>query len=289
MFEKVLGGGACIGVNCEARGYEISEALRPARADLGWISRNDIDHDAALWLTNIGRVALGHFKGENTIRPDINLSVVAAFTLDQLWCHPAESTNLAGPARLLLRQLGRVAEICQLDRTGLVSEDVVAFDVAMHDVVRVQVVQAFQCLPQDPLQGILSVVLFSTSHGLDNVGDGAVHELDEDPEDIPLIIVVGLLDVQRDALTLAHLHQGDLVEHEFFVLVGARGAELQSKLFLVCLAQHFVHLGETTDSKLFLAVDVVVRRGVFLLPNEVLFNSLLERCGRDKFFLLLED
>lgn len=83
----------------------------------------------------------------------------------------------------------------------------------MDNVVRVQVVQAAKRLPHHPFQSVLSVVLFSASHGLDQRSHCVVHQLDKDPQDSARI-VIRILHVQAEAVrTRTHPHQRNLVEH----------------------------------------------------------------------------
>ena len=106
VLQEVLGRGALLGVHCETGLHEVAEALGPAVADLGRISCDDIDHNTALRLTDVGRVTLGDLKGEDTERPDVNLGVVASLTLNELWRHPTESAHFRGTSRTFLRKLG---------------------------------------------------------------------------------------------------------------------------------------------------------------------------------------
>ncbi len=79
-------------------------------------------------------------------------------------------------------QLGGVAKVCQFDFTFPVGEYVVTLDVPMHDIVRVQVVKASQGLTHGPLQSILGVQLFSTSHVLDDWSHCIIHQLNKNPK-----------------------------------------------------------------------------------------------------------
>ena len=143
-----------------------------------------------------------------------------------------------------------------------------------------QVVKAAQSLPQDPLDGVFCVELFSASHLLNNGSNRAVHQLDEDPEDVPRVIV-GIDHIQTEAiLASAELHESDLVIHELLVLLGLRGAELEGELLLVGLALDSVHLGEAAGTKLVMTVDVIEGRGIFFLPDVVLLDNGIELLHR---------
>ena len=145
-----------------------------------------------------------------------------------------------------------------------------------------------KCLSQDPLNGVLCVVLFSTSHLLDDSSDGTVHELHEDPKNVPRV-VISVHNIQAEAiLARAEFHEGNLVVHELLVLVSLWRAELESELFLVRLALNSVYFGETTGAQLIVAVDIVVRRGVIFLPNVVLLDQVVELLNSGKLLLLLE-
>ena len=72
---------------------------------MGRLLRDNVNHDAALRLSDIGWIAFAQLKREDAKAPNVNLSIVSTLTLDQLWRHPAQSTDLAGSGRPLLSQL----------------------------------------------------------------------------------------------------------------------------------------------------------------------------------------
>ena len=102
MPEELFGRWALLGVDREGCLDEVAELLRPSLADTRWLPRDDIDHDSALWLADIGRIALRKLKGEDAETPNVNLRVVPSLALDQFRSHPAESTDFARPGRPLL-------------------------------------------------------------------------------------------------------------------------------------------------------------------------------------------
>ena len=94
MGKQLLCRWSLIRINCQAQFDELTEAIGPTRSDLGRVPRNNVDHDAALGLTDIGRISLGKFVCEDTEGPDVDFGVVSAFSLDELRSHPAQSADL---------------------------------------------------------------------------------------------------------------------------------------------------------------------------------------------------
>lgn len=150
----------------------------------------------------------------------------------------------------------------------------------MDYISRVEVLQATQGLSERPFQGILRVELFPTTHSLDDRSYSSIHELNKNPKNAP-VIIVSIDHVQAKAIfTATHAHQSDFIVHELAILVVPRRAKLQRELLLVFLALHAEDLREATHAEFVLAVHVVKRRRIDLLPDVVLRHLLLEllRC-----------
>ncbi len=189
-----------------------------------------------------------------------------------------------------MSQLGRVAEVCKFDFTFPVGEYVITLDVSMHDIVRVQVVQASQSLTHRPLQSILCV-LFSTSHVLDNWSHCIVHKFNENPQNSTCrsLVIISIYDTQAEAvLATTHPHQCNLVIHQLFILRVARGAELKGELLLINFPLHFVNFGKAADTQLFLTVYIVEGRGISCLPYSISFDKICELSIAHHSLLLLK-
>ena len=87
-----------------------------------------------LWLVDIRWVAISELDCENTETPNINLCVVASFTLDKFRGHPADSAYFGTTCVSLHRQLCGVTEIGKLDPTIAVDENIVTLDITMDNV-----------------------------------------------------------------------------------------------------------------------------------------------------------
>lgn len=132
----------------------------------------------------------------------------------------------------------------------------------MHYIVGVEVLKAAKRLPQDPLERVFSIKLFSSAHGFDQGRDRPVHQLNENPQNTT-IVVVGVNHVQAEAvLARAHAHQSNLVIHQLSVFIVTWRAELQRELLLVRLSLNFEYFCEAANSQLLLTVDVVEGRRV---------------------------
>lgn len=88
-----------------------------------------------------------------------------------------------------MRQLRRVPKVRQLHIAILIRQDVVTLYVTMDYISGVEVLQAAQGLSERPLQGILRVELFPTSHSLDDRSYSSIHELNKNPKNASVIIV----------------------------------------------------------------------------------------------------
>ena len=85
---------------------EILEDRGPAFLKRRRAALDNIHNDTVLGFADIGRVTVCELHGEDSVTPNVDLGVVASFTLDQLGCHPADSADFTRPCISLCRQLG---------------------------------------------------------------------------------------------------------------------------------------------------------------------------------------
>ena len=76
---------------------------------------NDVKEDASVMLTDVGRLSLCQLDGKDAKGPHINLVIVLTSALNELWCHPADSSYPRLTTFLLTCQHYSVTEICELD------------------------------------------------------------------------------------------------------------------------------------------------------------------------------
>ena len=128
----------------------------------------------------------------------------------------------------------------------------------MDNVSLVQVLQTEQCLSQDVLAGVLRVL---RAHASDKRSQGLVHDFYEDPQ-APLVIIL-VVDGEHEVIILAHIHQGNLVDHELLLaLIFQILNKFERKRLIVTLAHHSEYFSEASRSQLVPARDVVVQAGV---------------------------
>ena len=104
---------------------EVLEFGGPLGRDARWLILHDVEQNAGVMLRNVRRLSLGKLDCKDTKRPDINLVSVFTMTLNQLWCHPTDRADLALTTLLLLSKHDSITEICQLDLTVSLHEDVI--------------------------------------------------------------------------------------------------------------------------------------------------------------------
>ena len=138
MLQEPFSRPALLGVLDETALNEIGELRGPL---FGSNPRRVLIYDAeegSLGLKlNEGRLSLGQLESENAKTPNVNLGVVLLFTADQLWRHPAHGAHLGVSLVSFVLELNSVAEIPQFDIAVVCDQNVVALDIAVHDVVLV--------------------------------------------------------------------------------------------------------------------------------------------------------
>lgn len=106
----------------------------------GPIRRNQIQ--GLKWLLiEVRRLSLNHLNSHDSQRPDIDLGTVFLL-LDDFRCHPVGSSDHGCALGFRFGELGAEAEVGDFDVAAGVEEDVVGFDVAVDDVLLVEVVEA---------------------------------------------------------------------------------------------------------------------------------------------------
>ena len=106
MFEQLVGTPSLLWILDQTLVDEVLEDRGPAFLERWWAALDDIHNDAMLGFTDIGRVTVCELHGEDSVAPNVDLGVVASFTLDQLGRHPADSADFTRPCISLCRQLG---------------------------------------------------------------------------------------------------------------------------------------------------------------------------------------
>jgi len=90
-----------------------------------------------LTLFDVRGIAIGQLISEYAQAPNIDLAIVLILALDQLRSHPANGAHATRPMVSLVRELGRVAEVCQLDVALVIGEDIVTLDITMNHMLLV--------------------------------------------------------------------------------------------------------------------------------------------------------
>lgn len=104
------------------------------------VRRNQVQRLERL-LIQIRRLGLDHFDCHNAERPDVDFAAVL-FLLDDFGRHPVRRANHGGALGALFGELRAEAEIGDFDAAAGGEEDVVGFDIAMDDVLGVEVDEA---------------------------------------------------------------------------------------------------------------------------------------------------
>lgn len=96
-------------------------------------------------LIQVRRLRFNHFNGHDAQAPHVDFAAVFLL-LDDFGGHPVGRADHGGAFGFLLGELGAEAEVGYFDGAGRGEQDVVGFDVAVDDVLLVEVVEAFACL-----------------------------------------------------------------------------------------------------------------------------------------------
>ena len=106
VFEQLVGTPSLLWILDQTLVDEVLEDRGPTFLERRRAALDDIHNDAMLGFTDIRRVTVCELHGEDSVAPNVDLGVVASFTLDQLGCHPADSADFTRPCISLCRQLG---------------------------------------------------------------------------------------------------------------------------------------------------------------------------------------
>lgn len=155
MLQQLSGRPPLFRVFDKADADEIPEFFAPARPYGRRLLIQNVEDDLVLGLTDVGCVSIGHLHREDAQTPNVDLGRVPAFSLYQLWGHPAHGADLGGARLDLLGELARVPKVGQLDVALNVHEQVVAFDVSVDDVALVQVGEGLCAFAEDVLADVL--------------------------------------------------------------------------------------------------------------------------------------
>ena len=86
--------------------------------------------------------------------------------------------------------------------------------------------------------------------------------------------------------TRTHSHQCHFVDHELPVFFVVWSTKFQSKLLFICFTLDTKDFCKSANTKLVLAVDIVVRRRILVFPYIMFLHLFLEPLGWGQFFLL---
>ena len=135
-----------------------------------------------------------------------------------------------------------------------------------------QVVEAAKHLPQNVLDHALAVLVVVL---LEDVKQGAVHDLQEDPDTV--LVVERVKDLQYGVVSTTLVHQTDLVDHHVPILLVWRGAEFHCAWLVVLEAAHFEDFGKAALAQLLIVLDLVDLRGVRSFELSLLRKVFVEK------------
>lgn len=169
-----------------------------------------------------------------------------------------------------MSQLGCVSEVCQLDCTLRVDQNVVRLDISVEDVLRVEEGEALEGLVKDIGADVLRNV---ASAFLNHWSEAApVHELKENPQ--ARLEVESLKALNHSVAFCTHVHYTKFVSDDLSFLDVLRFDELEGTLLSIALALAEENSSETTISNLF--NDVVVLRWIFFVEDGSFCQLTLE-------------
>ena len=122
---------------------QLLRLLEPRRS----VRRNQPQRLERLFV-QIRRLGFDHLNGHDAEGPDVDLGAVFLL-LDDLGRHPVGGADHCGAFGLLLGELCAEAKVCDFDGAERGEENVVGFDVAVDNVLEVQVFKAFARLCGD--------------------------------------------------------------------------------------------------------------------------------------------
>lgn len=144
MLAELLGGGATLDIDTEADAQERLELLGQLLGLLearGAVGGDQVQSLEGL-LVEVRRLGLDHFDRHDAEGPDVDFAAVLLL-LDDLGRHPVGRADHGGAFGALLGEFGAEAEVGDFDCASRGEEDVVGFDVAVDDVLAVEVDEAF--------------------------------------------------------------------------------------------------------------------------------------------------
>ena len=171
--------------------------------------RGDQVQRAQRALRQIRRLTFHHLDGHDAQRPDVDFAAVF-LARHHLGRHPVRRAHHRRPLALALAQFRAEAEIRELDVPFLREQHVVALDVPMDHLLRVQELQALQHLPTHRRD----LVLAHHVEGHHVRQAAALHVLHDHPELDADQVAVDEID---NVLVLAGAHDDDLVEDQLLL------------------------------------------------------------------------
>ena len=146
-----------------------------------------------------------------------------------------------------------------------------------------QVVEAAQHLPQNVLDHALTVLIVVL---LEDVEQGAVHDLQENPDAV--LVVERVVDLQNSVVSATFVHQTDLIDNHVAVFLVWRGAKLHGAWLVIFEAADFEDFGEATLTQLLVVLDLVylgrVRSFKLSLRRKILVKEAAHLSMRDDVF-----
>lgn len=140
---QLLGGRTALDVDAQTHGQERLELLAQLLGLLearGAVGGDQIQRLERL-LVQVGGFGLDHLDGHDAQTPDVDFAAVLLLFHD-LGRHPVGGADHCGALVALLGQLGAEAEVGDFDGAARREQHVVGFDVAVDDVLAVQVDEA---------------------------------------------------------------------------------------------------------------------------------------------------
>lgn len=147
MPSEFLGSSARLDVDAQADAEESLELLGELLGLLearGAVGGDEVEGLEGL-LVEVGRLGLDHLDGHDAQRPDVDFAAVLLL-LDDFGRHPVGRADHGGALGALLRQFGAEAEVGDFHVAARGEQDVVRFDVAVDDVLGVQMHEALASL-----------------------------------------------------------------------------------------------------------------------------------------------
>ena len=155
-IQDLDGGGAILDVDSQAlteEDFELAAELVGALECRGAVGGDQEKSFQRLFI-EIRRLGLNHLDSHDTERPHVNFAAIFLL-LDDFGGHPVGRPDHGGALVALFGQFGAEAEVGDFDGAAGGEKDVVGFDVAVDDVLAVQVHEAFACLFALSVSGVL--------------------------------------------------------------------------------------------------------------------------------------